>query len=143
MARSAEGDRGRREKRTPAGRRRTAKKLTSAHEIYKLLVGEIGYNRNEFLYDLKLWEIRAIIKGYRNRAHDMWESARLNAYYIMSATANLRKSGIYRDTDLIRFPWERITAGGGDQPTKEEVEKMREMMRQENEQLQQKKEGKE
>lgn len=61
----------------------------------------------------------------------------------MSATANLRKNGIYRDTDLIRFPWERITAGGGDQPTKEEVEKMREMMRQENEQLQQKKEGKE
>lgn len=30
-------------------------------------MGEIGYNRHEFLYDLRLWEIHLIIMGYRKR----------------------------------------------------------------------------
>jgi hypothetical protein len=30
-------------------------------------VGEIGYNRHEFLYDLRLWEIHLIVIGYRKR----------------------------------------------------------------------------
>jgi hypothetical protein len=30
-------------------------------------VGEIGYNRHEFLYDLRLWEIHLIVMGYRQR----------------------------------------------------------------------------
>jgi hypothetical protein len=30
-------------------------------------VGEIGYNRHEFLYDLRLWEIHLIVMGYRRR----------------------------------------------------------------------------
>jgi hypothetical protein len=30
-------------------------------------VGEIGYNRHEFLYDLRLWEIHLIVMGYRKR----------------------------------------------------------------------------
>lgn len=30
-------------------------------------MGEIGYNRHEFLYDLRLWEIHLIVMGYRQR----------------------------------------------------------------------------
>ena len=30
-------------------------------------MGEIGYNRHEFLYDLRLWEIQLIVMGYRKR----------------------------------------------------------------------------
>jgi hypothetical protein len=30
-------------------------------------VGEIGYNRHEFLYDLRLWEIHLIVMGYCKR----------------------------------------------------------------------------
>jgi hypothetical protein len=30
-------------------------------------VGEIGIPRHEFLYDLRFWEVDAIIKGYRRR----------------------------------------------------------------------------
>ena len=30
-------------------------------------MGEIGYNRHEFLYDLRLWEIHLIVLGYRKR----------------------------------------------------------------------------
>jgi hypothetical protein len=30
-------------------------------------VGEIGISRHEFLYDIQFWEVRRIIRGYRNR----------------------------------------------------------------------------
>ena len=30
-------------------------------------MGEIGVSRREFLYDLRFWEVDAIIKGYRRR----------------------------------------------------------------------------
>ena len=30
-------------------------------------MGEIGIPRHEFLYDLRFWEARRIIRGYRNR----------------------------------------------------------------------------
>lgn len=97
-----------------------------------MLVGEIGYNRKEFLYELKFWEIRAIIRGYRNREHTAWEASRLNAFFIMSSMSDLRKGGIFRDTDLIKFPWENERAEPGNQPTKKEVEELRELMRREN-----------
>ena len=30
-------------------------------------MGEIGIPRHEFLYDLRFWEVRRIIRGYRRR----------------------------------------------------------------------------
>ena len=30
-------------------------------------MGEIGIPRHEFLYDLRFWEVRRIIRGYRQR----------------------------------------------------------------------------
>ena len=30
-------------------------------------MGEIGIQRREFLYDLRFWEVRRIIRGYRQR----------------------------------------------------------------------------
>lgn len=103
--------------------------------MFTLLVGEIGFNRREFLYELRQWEINAVIKGYRARARTHWETARLNAYFIMSAQANLRKMGIYRDTDLIKFPWE-TRVQSGDQPTAADVERIRRQIKEENERLQ-------
>ncbi len=32
-------------------------------------MGEIGIPRREFLYDLRFWEVRRIIRGYRQRDH--------------------------------------------------------------------------
>ena len=32
-----------------------------------MLVGEIGLDRHQFLYEVKVWEVRRIIKGYRKR----------------------------------------------------------------------------
>jgi len=48
-------------------RKGQGKKLSNAHDIYQLLVGEIGIPRHEFLYDIRFWEVRRIIRGYRRR----------------------------------------------------------------------------
>lgn len=96
-------------------------------------MGEIGFDRHEFLHDLKLWEIQAIVDGYRNRARPMWEAARLNAFFIMSSMVDMSKAGIHSASDLITFPWEKKRKVGSEvQPTENEVERLRELMRREN-----------
>ena len=50
-----------------------------------MLVGEIGIPRKEFLYDLKLFEIILITRGYFRRHHPGWEQARLIAYHAAHA----------------------------------------------------------
>ncbi len=96
-------------------------------------MGEIGFPRREFLYDLVWWEVRSIIRGYNARHHHGWEQARLvayNAHYCMGS----------KDTpptveEWIKFPWEQSkSAGGGSAiPTNEEIERLRQLMREENE----------
>ena len=97
-------------------------------------MGEIGIERDRFLYGLRHWEIQAIIRGYRRRQRPSWEQARLNAFYIMSAMADLSKAGIRSDRDLITFPWEKEETKRGSLPTDEEVEEMRQLMKELNEQ---------
>ena len=96
-------------------------------------MGEIGFDRHEFLHELKLWEIQAIVDGYRNRARPMWEAARLNAFFIMSSMVDMSKAGICSASDLITFPWEQKRKTGHEvQPTKNEVKRLRKLMRREN-----------
>lgn len=47
--------------------RHQGKKLTTARDIYQLVVGEIGISPHEFLYELSYWEVLRIIRGYRRR----------------------------------------------------------------------------
>ena len=79
-----------------------------------------------------MWEIRAIIKGYRLRARTIWDSTRLSTFLIMSSMADLSKAGIHRDTDLIKFPWDRENEEEKDTPSLQQVEELRELMRKEN-----------
>ena len=49
-------------------------------------MGEIGYNRHEFLYDLRLWEINLIVMGYRKRdrlKHQLMAECAYAAIYAM------------------------------------------------------------
>ena len=72
-------------------------------------MGEIGYSRREFLYDLRWWEIRCIIRGYNRRHRDLWSSSRWQTYNLMQAFCGskaLGEAGIYKPTDLIKFPWD-------------------------------------
>ena len=84
-------------------------------------MGEIGRDRLEFLYEMKWWEIRAIIRGYYRRHRDTWSATRWQTYYIMSAQIGseaMHKSGINNPTDLLKFPWERIREN---MPSDEEI----------------------
>ena len=49
-------------------------------------MGEIGYNRHEFLYELRLWEIHLIVLGYCNRdrlKHQLMAECAYAAIYAM------------------------------------------------------------
>ena len=89
-------------------------------------MGEIGIQHETFLYELRHWQVRAIIKGYRRRQQPSWEQARMNAFYIMSAQAKLSDSGIYTDRDLLRFPWEEEAPA--ELPDEDEVNNTRNML---------------
>lgn len=65
-------------------------------------MGEIGFNRHEFLYELSWWEIKAIIKGYRRRSKTILESARLYTYYILCAQG----AKIDSPEKLQKFTWD-------------------------------------
>ena len=45
-----------------------------------MFVGEIGITRREFLYDLKFWEVRRIIRGYRKRGKIFMQLLAENVY---------------------------------------------------------------
>jgi hypothetical protein len=45
-----------------------------------LIVGEIGFPRREFLYDISFWETRRIIRGYKRRNILAYQLLRLTAY---------------------------------------------------------------
>lgn len=50
--------------------------------------------------------------------------------------ADLKKAGIYKPTDLIKFPWEKETDySSADMLTKEDIKEMQRMMAEENARL--------
>ena len=97
-------------------------------------MGEIGVQRSEYLYELEYWEIALIVRGYFRRNREMWSATRWQTYNLMCVSmANIKRAGIYRPTDLIKFPWEKeVSEGGGHILTNEEVAEMRRMMMEEN-----------
>lgn len=50
-------------------------------------MGEIGIPRREFLYDIRFWEVRRIIRGYRRRD---WLKHQLMAECVYAATYAMR-----------------------------------------------------
>lgn len=99
-------------------------------------MGEVGIPRNEFLYDLKLWEINAIVEGYRNRAHTAWETARWQTFCIVCA---MGAKNINTPQDIQKFPWEEDIQEY-DEMTEEERNELLNEMNDINEQLRQQRE---
>lgn len=76
-------------------------------------VGEIGYPRREYLYDLRYIDLIQISRGYNRRHRQEWSIARWQTYNTMLAMAGskaLREAGINAPTDLLAFPWEKDPA---------------------------------
>ena len=91
-----------------------------------MLVGEIGINRREFLYELRLWEIILITRGYFKRYHPGWEQARLIAYHAAHAFGSKHQPPPV--TQWLPFPWEKAVT---ELPSDDEVNEIREAIRQE------------
>lgn len=100
------------------------------------MVGEIGYNRKELLYELKQWEILAIISGYRRRQRTFCDMTRWQTWFLASTQVNLTEKGITSSEGILPFPWDEKT-DAEESPvvsiSQEEVERLRELMRKENE----------
>ena len=70
-------------------------------------MGEIGIQRNEFLHELKFWEIRSIIRGYNARHHSAWEQARFVAYHVRYCMGAGKNETVPDVLNWHPFPWER------------------------------------
>ena len=63
-----------------------------------MLVGEIGIPRREFLYDLRFWEVRRIIRGYRQRdrlKHQLMAECVYAAIHVMRDPKGKRVEDIF------------------------------------------------
>ena len=94
--------------------------------------------RNEFLYDIKWWEINSIIRGYQRRNILQLQMLRLNAYSSFFAmrenTERLTPQQwmpLYFDEETPEGDDEDENAA--DEVTMDEVERLRALMRAENE----------
>lgn len=91
-------------------------------------MGEIGIERDLFLHTLKLWELNAIVKGYRKRERTSWSQVRWMTFNLMSVSmADLKSNGIHQPTDLIKFPWDTVRRGN--EPSEEVVEELQALIR--------------
>ena len=102
-------------------------------------MGEIGFQRSEFLNELRWWEVKSIIRGYNARHHSNWEQARLIAYNARFCIGS--KDPVPTVGEWLKFPWEikQSNESGGDIPTMSEVEAMRRQMAEMNAEFERKK----
>ena len=92
-------------------------------------MGEIGIDRHEFLFELRLWEINAIVEGYRMRARTTWDATRWQTWLILCA---LGAKGLHEPEKLQRFPWDDEE---GEVMTKEDAKALQKEMAAINRQL--------
>ena len=76
----------------------------------------------EFLYQLKLWEINAIVRGYRRRARTTWEATRWQTFCILCSMGGK----FSKPSELITFPWEHEET---ELPTEDETAEMLELIK--------------
>ena len=90
-----------------------------------MVVGEIGFPREEFLFLLKWWEIKAIIDGYRKRERTFCVMTRWSTFMTMcTGMADMKKAGLHKPEDLLTFPWEK----NKNMPTAEDIDLMQALL---------------
>ena len=97
-------------------------------------MGEIGIPRREFLYDLRFWEVRRIVRGYRNRDRLKHQLMAECAYAAMFAMRD-PKGKTPRDIFPSLFQDDEEDATDAAPIDDKEVARLRQMMREENERL--------
>ena len=100
-------------------------------------MGEIGIPRREFLYDLRFWEVRRIVRGYRNRDRLKHQLMAVCAYNTMYAMRD-PKGKTVRDIFPSLFQDEDNDDSDSAPIDDKEVAHLRQLMREENARLQSK-----
>ena len=96
-------------------------------------VGEIGIPRREYLYELQYIDQIQIERGYERRNRHIWSISRWQTYMLMSVSmVDLKKAGIYKPTDILKFPWDDNDEEAGNLPDDNEIARLRQMMIEEN-----------
>ena len=96
-------------------------------------VGEIGIPRLEYLYELQYLDQIQIERGYDRRHRHIWGISRWQTYMLMSVSmAGLKKAGIYKPTDILKFPWDKSDEEAGNLPDDKEIARLRQIMIEEN-----------
>jgi hypothetical protein len=99
-------------------------------------VGEIGIPRREFLYDIRFWEVRRIVRGYRNRdrlKHQLMAECAYAAMFAMRDPNGKTPRDIFPSLFQDDDPEVTDSVPIDDK----EVARLRAMMREENARLQQ------
>ena len=98
-----------------------------------MFVGEIGLPRREYLYDLAFSELLLIKRGYFRRFHLQWETTRLIAHQVHYCMGVAPGESPKTPSEWLTFPWEQNDDGEpADLPSEAEVERLRQIMREEN-----------
>lgn len=97
-----------------------------------MFVGEIGIPRREFLYDLKFWEVRRIIRGYRKRGKIFMQLLAENVY---ASTFAIRSAEGKRVQDMFPSIFDDDDDEVEPQITKEEKQELLDLIAAENERL--------
>lgn len=96
-------------------------------------VGEIGIPRREYLYELQYLDQIQIERGHDRRHRHIWGISRWQTYMLMSVSmADLKKAGIYKPTDILKFPWDESDEEAGNLPDDKEIARLRHIMIEEN-----------
>ena len=88
-------------------------------------MGEIGIPRDTFLFQLREWEICAIIKGYRRRHREEWEMARHVGMTVCCALG----ADIKTASEYLPLPWDNDSHS----ITEEEARELLDLIDKENE----------
>ena len=99
-------------------------------------MGEIGIPRREFLYDIRFWEVRRIVRGYRNRDRLKHQLMAECAYAAMFSNRD-PKGKTVRDIFPSLFQDDDPDATDSAPIDDKEVARLRALMREENARLQQ------
>ena len=87
------------------------------------------------------WEMTSVLKGYYRRNRAMWEATRFQTFSIVRALGGCQNKSTPQD--WFKFIWEekKYDEEGGDIPSLEEANRLREQIRIENEMAERKMKG--
>ena len=90
-----------------------------------MFVGEIGIPRREFLYEIRGWEARRILKGYQRRHILMYQLQRIQAWASMFCMGNPEKK---TPSDIVHLYFDDFDKESDHPISDDEIRQMQEEM---------------